>query len=432
MSKIIEEIRSGINRKFRVRELDSNANQIHCFETWYTSKSLKKNGFTYFFLFDKDGNLNETVYNYVNFYMQSGAENYRKQINSSLKQLYEFSECIQKDIRSFTYADFMYYMQFLRGYSDSNNNNGIYMYEVKSNSSIKINLLIVRQFMQSKHFSNIDCISRLYNKQNGKNGSANLDCPMFISYAEMIEIHDYLDKDTSITALTRAEYRALYDLEYFSGLRNGEAFGLTLQDIVKTYNNDGEPVYKVIIRNRVSDGQRQYAKRVMKVTNKNTYRSREYRSKKHSGYQEVLLREDVYEEIMDYFDMCTAKFHKLGLKPAVADNVHNSDEENYYIFNNVNKNTPLDYKTFREYTRKMFIALGIPVDKKSREHNLLHRFRHGFCMYLLFVKKMPAEQVILFSRHVSINSLLPYMNPTQEMLEELYHAVWKEDNQNEI
>ena len=53
MSKIIEEIRSGINRKFRVRELDSNGNQIHCFETWYTSKSLKKNGFTYFFLFDK-------------------------------------------------------------------------------------------------------------------------------------------------------------------------------------------------------------------------------------------------------------------------------------------------------------------------------------------------------------------------------------------
>ena len=428
MPRTIEEIRSGINRKFRVRELDSNGSQICCYEVWCTLKTLKENGFTYVFLFDKNGNLNETVYRYLNFWMQSGSANYRVQIGSTLKQLYEFSACIQKDVKEFTYQDFVYYQQFLRGYSNRNNANGIYIYEVKSNSSIKMNLLHVRHFLACQHYPNAEYVGRLYDEQNGTNGSVNLDCPMFISYAEMMDIHNYLEHDHSISALTRAEYRALYDLEYFSGLRNGEALGLTLQDVIMTYSSDGEPVYKAIIRNRVSDSPRQCAKRLMKVTSTKAYRSREYRSKKHSGYQEVLLREDVYREIMDYFDLCMGKFHRIGLKPAPADNVKDDGEENYYIFNNARKNTPLDYKTLREYTRKMFKALGIPVDTGSREHNLLHRFRHGFCMYLLFVKKMPAEQVIIFSRHASINSLLPYMNPTGEMLEELYKTVWKEDN----
>lgn len=428
MPRTIEEIRSGINRKFRVRIMDSDGNQTNCFEVWYTSKMLKKDGFTYLFLFDKDGNLNEDVYRYVNFRMQSASLNYRQQIHNSLKQLYEFSACLQKDIKDFNYADFVYYQEFLRGYSDNSNNHGLYMYEVKSTASIKINMFHVRQYVARKHYGNEDFIARICTKVDSGRAKSNLDCPMFISYAQMLDIHKYLETDRSISALTRAEYRAIYDLEYFSGLRNGEALGLTLQDLVKTYNSDGEPVYKAIIRNRVSDSRRQLAKRVINVTNTKAYKSREYRSKKHSGYQEVMLREDVYEEIIDYFDLCTAKFHKKGLKPAVADNVYDDGEENYYIFNNVHKNSPLAYKALCDYTRKMFIALGIPVDTGSREHNLLHRFRHGFCMYLLFVKKMPAEQVIIFSRHASINSLLPYMNPTGEMLEELYKTVWKEDN----
>lgn len=428
MPRTIEEIRSGINRKFRVRELDGDGNQIRCFEVWYTPKMLKIGGFTYLFLFDKDGNLNEDVYRYVNFRMQSASLNYRRQIINSLKQLYEFSACIQKEIKDFTYSDFVYYQQFLRGYADNSNDTGLYMYEVKSTAAIKINLFQVKQYIARKHYGNEDCIARICTKVDSGREKSNLDCPLFISYAQMLEIHEYLKNDTSIPALTRAEYRAIYDLEYFSGLRNGEALGLTLQDLVKTYNSDGEPIYKAIIRNRVSDNRRQLAKRVVSVTNTKAYHSREYRSKKHSGYQEVLLREDVYNEIMDYFDLCMGKFHRRGLKPAPADNVKDDGEENYYIFNNAHKNTPLDYKTLCEYTRKMFKALGIPVDTGSREHNLLHRFRHGFCMYLLFVKKMPAEQVIIFSRHASINSLLPYMNPTEEMLEELYHAVWEGDN----
>ena len=41
MPRTIEEIRLGINRKFRVREFDSNGNQIPCILVRCTLKTLK-------------------------------------------------------------------------------------------------------------------------------------------------------------------------------------------------------------------------------------------------------------------------------------------------------------------------------------------------------------------------------------------------------
>ena len=64
----------------------------------------------------------------------------------------------------------------------------------------------------------------------------------------------------------------------------------------------------------------------------------------------------------------------------------------------------------------MFEYFHIPIDSMKRRNNLLHRFRHGYIMHLLYVVGWPAETVIKYSRHTSTASLEPYNNPTDEQL----------------
>ena len=67
----------------------------------------------------------------------------------------------------------------------------------------------------------------------------------------------------------------------------------------------------------------------------------------------------------------------------------------------------------------MFEAVGLSVDTEKRDLNLFHRFRHGFCMWLIYVKKMPLSQAIIYTRHRDVSGVQPYLNPTPEMIREV-------------
>ena len=70
----------------------------------------------------------------------------------------------------------------------------------------------------------------------------------------------------------------------------------------------------------------------------------------------------------------------------------------------------------RNDIREIFEGCNIPLDSNSKSSNLCHRFRHGFIMQLLYVKNMPLELAIKYSRHTTVEGLEPYNNPTDEYL----------------
>ena len=51
-----------------------------------------------------------------------------------------------------------------------------------------------------------------------------------------------------------------------------------------------------------------------------------------SNLYKYYIKGNLYEEIMDYFDIMSARFKKKGIQPAKADGINGND--NYYIFNN--------------------------------------------------------------------------------------------------
>ena len=230
-------------------------------------------------------------------------------------------------------------------------------------------------------------------------------------------LRHYVTGDTSLTEEEKLKYDVIYRLMFDCGMRIGECLGSTIEDFEQGFDSEGELVHTLIIRNRVSDTMFQHAKRCMQASSKDDYRSPNYSIKKY-GYQEVLVPETLYDDLIDYYDKATMRFYRKGKTMPIADSVKGSDE-NYYIFANEAIPSPLDKRSFSGYTRNMFKAIGLSVDTEKRDLNLFHRFRHGFCMWLIYVKKLPLSQAIIYTRHRDVSGLQPYLNPTTEMVREV-------------
>ena len=245
-------------------------------------------------------------------------------------------------------------------------------------------------------------------------------CPKFISLYEMKLILNYISNDNSLSYETKLKYSLIYRLMFNRGLRIGEVLGLTFEDFIKLHTDNGI-IYKILIRNRYSDNSSQRAKRCLPMNGGYTYNSPEYLSY-NVGYQQVFINEEFYGDIMEYFDIMSARFKKEGKEMTKADSV-DGQNTNWYIFYNLNKATPLNKDIFSVYTKKIFKKLGIQIDENKRNNNLFHRFRHGFCMYLLFVEKIPPIEACKLTRHRNMESLSVYNNPTEEMIIKLLEKV---------
>ncbi|MDQ7864027.1 tyrosine-type recombinase/integrase [Peribacillus frigoritolerans] len=90
----------------------------------------------------------------------------------------------------------------------------------------------------------------------------------------------------------------LVKLMYEYSLRIGEALGLTLEDIVQT---DEDGIYRLVLRNRVSDKPWQHVKSVMTPTDVSHYSSAEYKEN-NIGYQIVYINEEMKDLIDEYIE----------------------------------------------------------------------------------------------------------------------------------
>lgn len=420
----IEEIKKGTSRYYKVSTYANDNKLISIRTVRYTLKSIPYNKIRCYMLFDNDGNCVENVFNFINMYKVSISETSREKYSLYLRYLYEFSGIIDKDISRFQRNDIDKFVVFLSGYDpNSSLADSFYTYSSKSEETIAAIFNVVKEYVDycgyasSKYFYNYRGIKRrAYGKQK-----ANTICPKFISLKEMELILNYIDNNTSLSKETKMEYSLIYKLMFNKGLRIGEVLGITLEDFEEIYNNDGELYYKLYIRNRMSDSKDQRAKRCLTMDGQYSYNAPIYH-RLDIGYQQVFLSEEFHDDIIEYFDVMSARFKREEKTLFKADAI-DGISDNWYIFHNKNRPTPLNKDILYNYTRKMFQDLNIHIDKYVRTNNLFHRFRHGFCMYLLYVENIPPLQACKLTRHRNAEGLAIYNNPTEDMLAELMMQV---------
>ena len=85
---------------------------------------------------------------------------------------------------------------------------------------------------------------------------------------------------------------------------------------------------------------------------------------------------------------------------------------NYYIFVG-SRGGRLSDVAWNRYLKKVFEEAGIAVDKRVRQHNLNHRLRHGYAMFLVKYLHLPVRDVMIRMRHKYVTSSMVYYNPTE-------------------
>lgn len=421
MKTIIEEINQSNGSFFRKSIIDEKQQLLYKKDVSYFILMGKSNNFEFIILYDNEMNIVEPAYNYLNVSICHKSDNTRILYANIIKKFYIFSALLDKEVDKFEFDDFIKFQYFILGYNSGLVSEYLYTYSGVSKQVAEKYLNVCRDFLKKSHFKNYQLIETIVTQNGRKSINSNHDCPKFITFAQMKQFINYISNDSSLSYCEKLEYKAIYSLMEYGGLRIGEVLGLTTQDFDQISKPE-LPNHKIVtIRNRVSDSRRQSAKTCMNVLDRKDYKSAEYWMK-NVGYQTVLVPNETYNLVMDYFDSISYKFQRKGITCVKADDVAMSGD-NYYIFHNKNKNTILNLKILRDYTRKMFEYFDIPTDKMKRNNNLLHRFRHGYIMHLLYEKHYDPTTVIKYSRHSSTRSLEPYNNPTDEQLATILNSV---------
>lgn len=418
MKRVVEDIRYKNTPNYKITCYTEENKLISKKSVYISMKQVNINGFVYILLFDNNHRLLEAPYRYLNIFKSKVSIGTRLNIAYTIKIFYEFLNIYEVELNEIDYEDVVLLYNFLAGINTSNEVLKIQKHLTTHQIIINFNRLIAYiKFAHHKEVADVLTYSIAQLDTKNVRNLQNYNCPAFISLNQMRTIHNYILNDTSIDEITRMEYDCIYRIMFFAGLRRGEALGLTLEDFIPYKNTKGQTNYKVLIRNRVSDRRYQYAKRCMNVTDKSIYSTSDYQ-RENVGYQTAYISKSLYDGIEDYYVAKAMQFQKTGKTMPIADSIM-GDKPNYYIFSNITKPTPLNRYSLEQYTRKMFVDLGIAVDTKVRTTNLLHRFRHGYAMYLLYVKRIPKSEAKHYMRQRSDDSLNVYDNPTQEMRQEM-------------
>ncbi|WP_100489235.1 tyrosine-type recombinase/integrase [Sporolactobacillus pectinivorans] len=380
-------------------------------------------GTEYVFLYDMEMNPIPEIFDYINFELQDASPNYRYTALNALKFLYYFLYLYNLNLRSLTKNDINNFLSFLQGVSRDGTLYRLNLVTSRAHSTIQTYIPIYRNFVTYLGYKESPFLKRsskyklIYSADSDSplkinqyetsisNYKPEISTPRYINVLEFKQILEVIREDFTL----REE--CIVRLMFENGLRIGEVLGLTNEDIVE--NEQGNFLY---IRNRCTDSFDQLAKGCMNVKNKRTYTSRAYKTKD-IGYQVVYLNDSLLEKINDYVNEYhtnnSLKFRERYEKLTYADNIEKGSNQNFYLFiNNVGK--PLSENLWGKILRSIFHKAGLNIDKKRRETNLSHRFRHGFAMFMVKYKHVDERTLQLLLRHRSINSVKYYYRPTDE------------------
>ena len=412
---------------------------------------------TYYLLYDNQARLNETVYQFLNHYNYSKSKNSKKKSLYALKLLYSYAAIISKEFEDFNNEDFVNLIFFLRGNEYVGGNIEYHNLTKRSKTSINGYLAIYREYFEYLGLSKDSVLFKTMNRGmkyvdqhdyehiikqyrlNEKIPKKQVEVPDYISLKEYKKIIEYISQ----TKTARDEI--IVRLMYEDGLRIGEVLGLTKEDVALEEDaNTGDYISVVYLRNRLTDKHYQNAKSCMKVHSTQTYRSNDYK-KEGIGYQKIILSNNLYEKICNYIEETHVKYQKTSYeqyknesekyrdtferyqKKTIADSVTDKNSDNFYIFVNATK-TPLSGDVWRKVIVDIFEHNGIQVDKEVKEHNLNHRFRHGFAMLNVQYFHKDQYELQLLLRHKHLSSVSCYYKPTKaeqiEILNDLTNNIY--------
>lgn len=412
----------------------------------------------HYILYDNEGCIIESFYNYINSYLLSFSENSRKYIVTALRRFHEFLTIYSLCINEINAESIGLLKQFLIGkpFRDTS--------DYASFETVNRYLGIIRDYLvytgntnnellknRSYYMKGYDIRKNYYNYPSSNNTIQEIPayismeearnlvkaifsptrklytCSFLNTQKEIIEknnkLHIALGKEINNTVDNPTYDETaflLFQLMYGYGLRVGEALGLTDEDIVSEVTSNEIPRYYIYLRNRVSDNAYQYCKNLLHVSDKNEYKTKTYMGS--LGTTKIQINEALYKSLRTYISRTIPVFKKMNInhynKCLIADSVSSKNNSNFYVFTGLH-GARLSADCWNDILRSYFLTAGIPIDIKVRDKNLSHRLRHGYAMTIVSIidkinRENPNNPPLGLAdlqralRHRSINSCLVY------------------------
>lgn len=397
----------------------------------YRTVPIEDGGKIWFLLYNTNEEVVRAVFRFINIEKDTASFHSKELAAIALKLLFIFVDIFNIDFKKITLEDAKLLKSFMGGESKVYGNYKINLDTQRSSDTVNSYMGVYRAFYEYVGIYNSPFHMKALNSLkvnthgnkvsdklilNSKSNKNSTKVPMYIKPHEIEKI---------ITVI-RNEYtlrdEIIVRLMYECGMRIGEVLGLTLEDINTSPDEidvSEEGCGELIIRNRLSDEPHQYAKGCMEPKSKRSYRSNAY-NQDGIGYQKVNPSMDllmsIEEYIEDMFSSFSDKRRENYCKFSVADKVTVGEfleGDNYYIF--INKNgTPLHKSGWNKTLREIFLKSGLKLDRSKRKHNLSHRFRHGYAMFLKKYKGFGTEDIMYALRHSKPETVAIYFRPDDD------------------
>lgn len=397
----------------------------------YSFNTTTDDGITIIMIYNSKMQPIETAIQFINFGgMKDQSQNYILQAISALKFLYSYLEIYGIDLEDMSKKDAVGLLDFLKGVSREGLLYTTNLTTKRKNETVSSYLKVARKYVEYLGFDDHVLLSKskaiktiIMPESDGAKSVrpylVSVKTPKRSDYVPAyVNIGEYKNLlEATSTSPTPLRDRVICRLLFEHGLRIGEVLGLTIEDIKSKENKDFTVQYKIELRNRVSDSNEQNAKSVMNVTSADTYKHPDY-TRKDIGYQSIIISESLAMDLLEYINTAhyseNEKYMERRETFAKADSVPHGDpavKHNYYVFLNT-LGRPLSENLWDKHLRVIFKNAGLKVDSNVREHNLNHRLRHGYAMYLTDVLKVSDFDVKTLMRHKSLSSTAIYHNPT--------------------
>lgn len=353
--------------------------------------------------------------------IKSDSYNTKESIVYALKLLYIYIELFKIDLLDISLEEARRFKRFLHGIAEGKGGVTFQLNTSRSDKVVDALLGVYRGFYE--YLGRIDSPFHLkrmrgdkaeYVLQSNKRYT-NKRIPRYIKPHQFNQIIRVIRKDYTV----REE--VIVRLMFECGMRIGEVLGLTIEDIDvdRIHELADDQVGQIIIRNRLTDKSFQCAKTCEKVKSRRTYKSKDYLTEG-SGFQKVSPSVTLLKKMAEYIDSCFEKFTRITeenyLEYSKADQVTGGEyleNGNFYIF--LNKDgKPLGISGWNKVVREIFLKAGLELDVGSRKHNLNHRFRHGYAMYLKVYEGYGSLDMQRALRHDKIESVEIYFRPDEE------------------
>lgn len=397
-------------------QLSTNGKINHEYTVNCKAIHIDKNGKTNYAIFDNDGKIITDAFKYLNFYL-SDKTNQTKQKNMvALKYLYSYCTLFSVNYKKMTKTQASAFTMFMAGRSINGNEISFKFNTVRAASSVNDYLSCIRSFLKYMNISK----HPLLDTKGKKALSTSLHRSPYTSNLKTMNrkyIPPYIHQDEFVRMIQKCRetgdlrMECIIRLMYQSGLRIGEVLGLTFEDIIEKDGN-----YQVVLRNRITDKTFQKAKFLMTITDKNQYKSSDYKREWY-GWNSMAITSNMYECLMDYIEQAHVpemeKHYEKWKSKVKTDIVSDSfnEKDNFYVFIN-SHHTPLSNKTLENEIKKLFIECDIPINYDGgKTDGLAHRFRHGFAMYQVNVNGLDKLPLSKLMRHRSVTSCETYYTP---------------------